>query len=121
MKKIKSYFHLIFKAVICMLVNLFSGKNAEKMSAKVRNLSSDTAERNVFGMETDMCEENAGYPVKYCGSGHSGRNCYIKKIFFWLQGPGDRIRVRAGTPERQRKGKGFCFCVNNKIRETDIY
>ena len=44
MRKIKNYFHRFFTAVLCMLVNLFSGKNAETINADEQILSSGPGE-----------------------------------------------------------------------------
>ena len=95
MRKIKNYFHRFFTAVLCMLVNLFSGKNAENINVDEQILSSDPGEG---GRSVSMMIRSAGELKKVsCKAAESKSGGYIKKIFFWLQGPGDRFRVRGRT------------------------
>lgn len=95
MRKIKNYFHRFFTAVLCMLVNLFSGKNAETINADEQILSSGPGEG---GRSVSMMIRSAGELKRLiCNAAKFKSGSYIKKSFFWLQGPGDRFRVCGRT------------------------
>lgn len=95
MRKIKNYFYGFFTAVLCMLINLFSGKNAENTNTDEQVLSSGLGEG---GRSISLMIRSAGELKRLiCNAAKFKSGSYIKKSFFWLQGPGDRFRVRGRT------------------------
>lgn len=87
MRKVKEYFHMIFAAVVFLAVSLFSGKvkkDEVNESGSVFPGMKKSAESACAVNRRDMDSKEVKavfrlFPIK----------SYIKKIFFWLQGPGD--------------------------------
>lgn len=87
MRKLKNYFKLIVTAVICFFVSFISGKKENEEMKKVlaggqafSNHSS--SEKNEFVWKA---ENRRNSKFSFCN--RYGQN--FKKIFFWMQGPGD--------------------------------
>lgn len=92
MKNFKKYFKMLLTAMICFAMCLVSGKNVtadvEKILADGQAGPNHTEKdgllerslRNVF--EVSKIEEEKKRKYK--------EGSFLKKIFFWLKGPGDR-------------------------------
>ena len=88
MRKLRDYFDMIFTAVVCFVISLFSGKsvkdsmdkNQDVLSYAKRNRDSVPTEYGKCGTETEKRTETA-----YFSPGD-----FLKRVFFWMQGPGDR-------------------------------
>lgn len=102
MKQLKEFFSMIITAVICFTMNVFSrkseGKRIEGELTENQNAYMDCAgsvvadtetERILFYKNKGICFGKNNYMMykKYSFSG------FLKKIFFWLQGPGDLTEV----------------------------
>lgn len=100
MKNLKEYFKLVITAVICFATNLLSGKNTIRKIGEVFTVGQAGAvnRNNVYSMF--HCE-NRGYVLKNEGRMVENfihkRSLFLKKVFFWLQGPGDKPSIRAGN------------------------
>lgn len=99
MKNIKKYFNMIITAVICFAMSIVPGKKA---NARVFRLLADgqAVSRNTKGKMSNRRTENVfamnnsnEFVFSSNGTGFKKSNSpryYLKKVFFWLQGPGDR-------------------------------
>ena len=92
MKNVKKYFKMIITAVICFAMCLIPGKKA---SAKVVKVLADgqAVSHNTKRNSVNTIMEN----VSVCNSSNgtiahkiNRHRLYLKKVFYWLQGPGDR-------------------------------
>lgn len=99
MKKLKKYFNVIVTAVICFFMGMVRGTKKHEEVVKV------LGNGQAVGSETrgmSGCSEGAGrWHETFCVSGMSSTDCTkkrkyrrprIRKVFFWLGGPGDRPR-----------------------------
>ncbi|MDO4273691.1 MAG: hypothetical protein Q4D16_08475 [Eubacteriales bacterium] len=110
MKNIKKYFNMIITAVICFAMSLVPGKKAnarvfrlladgQAVSRNTKRKASDRRTENVFVMN-----HSNGSVFSSNGTGFKRSNSphyYLKKVFFWLQGPGDmsgRGKLRVAKP-----------------------
>lgn len=94
MRKIKDYFHMILAAVVCLTTSLFSKKLMKNVGT----------ENQVVSGDMKKCRHSGRMMYKKYGIERNNVQKYIrfspgnllKKVFFWLQGPGDRN----GSPNR---------------------
>ena len=88
MRKVRECFHMLITAVICLMVSMFPGKNITAATAE-KNMVSEilsTREKSV----TDRFAQNVMDKMRNLWiSSYLKRNRMWKKLFFWLQGPGD--------------------------------
>lgn len=89
MRKLKDCFHMILTAVICFAVNLFSRKPDNSAKENKVFLSCMKKSRNSVPLQYEKCGTETG---KGSGSLSCSPGDFLKKVFFWLQGPGDRKR-----------------------------
>lgn len=94
MKKLKQYFEMIITAVICFAMSFVPGK---KSGAKVEKVLAEVNGQAVLG-----CNKKNKFhvfpTVDVLGMMKSvlnffrifRRRFFIKKVFYWMQGPGDR-------------------------------
>ncbi|MBU5482238.1 hypothetical protein [Blautia sp. MSJ-19] len=89
MKKMRECFHMLITAVICLMVSMVPGKNATSVivdgKVGVETLSTENTRRADRFAHRCM-DKVRGLWI----SGYLKRNRLWKKLFFWLQGPGDR-------------------------------
>ena len=78
MKKVRECFHMLITAVICLMVSMVPGKN---VTAAI--------------VENNVASEILSTRVK--------RKRMWKKLFFWLQGPGDRKTKTVSLLYRNKK------------------
>lgn len=93
MKKIRESFHMIAAAVFCIVISiqtrLFPG-SGRAMNFDAGDLGYGMGGSNVSGDDITASSMSAT---------KSKINNYIKKVFFWLGGPGDRkVMILSGTP-----------------------
>lgn len=92
MKNMKKYFKLMITAVICLAMSLVPGKNVNADVMAV--LSDGQAVSNNTKRSTECSEhlKNAALNMQRrdVNTERFKQGSFIKKIFFWLQGPGDR-------------------------------
>ncbi|MDC7287222.1 hypothetical protein NXH76_05370 [Blautia schinkii] len=93
MKNVKKYFKMIITAVICFAMSLIPGKKA---NAKVIEVLADgqAVSRNTERNSVNTRTENVSVFSRSNENVTRQSNCrrlYLKKVFYWLQGPGDRI------------------------------
>ena len=89
MKKVRECFHMLITAVICLMVSMVPGKNATAVIADGNVVSEALSTRD--GRMSDRFTQK--FMEKMRGlwiSSYLKRNRLWKKLFFWLQGPGDR-------------------------------
>lgn len=89
MKKVRECFHMLITAVICLMVSMVPGKNATAVivdgNVGVETLS--TRNGRMIDRFTQKCMDKVrGLWIR----SYLKRNRLWKKLFFWLQGPGDR-------------------------------
>lgn len=89
MKKVRECFHMLITAVICLMVSMVPGKNATAVivdgNVNVETLS--TRNGRMIDRFTQKCMDKvSGLWI----SSYLKRNRLWKKLFFWLQDPGDR-------------------------------
>ncbi|MDO4336803.1 MAG: hypothetical protein Q4C91_01810 [Eubacteriales bacterium] len=92
MKNMKKYFKMMITAVICLAMSLIPGKNVKADVMTV--LSGGQAVSNNTERSTEYREhlKNAALNMqrRIVNTERLKQGSYIKKIFYWLQGPGDR-------------------------------
>ena len=88
MRKVQECFHMLITAIICLMVSMVPGKNITAAIAE-KNINSEilsTGEKHV----TDRFTQSVMDKIRYLWiSSYLKRNRMWKKLFFWLQGPGD--------------------------------
>lgn len=89
MKKVRECFHMLITAVICLMVSMVPGKNATAVivdgNVNVETLS--TRNGRMIDRFTQKCMDKVrGLWIR----SYLKRNRLWKKLFFWLQGLGDR-------------------------------
>ena len=87
MRKIKEYFHMILTAFVCLAVSLFSKKSMKDPAGEKQAVSSSVKTYQASG-----CGENKNYRAEKSrerGFARFSPGDHLKKVFFWLQGPGD--------------------------------
>lgn len=96
MKRLKEYFKMIVTAVICLTMSMFPGKNREKI-VKVLNGKTNTSAA-ASNNATQRMDNHAAFPEMKNAAEYRRYRRYIrlKKVFFWLQGPGDIKRAFYG-------------------------
>lgn len=109
MRKIRDYFDMIFTAVVCFVINLFSGKSVKNSMDKNHNVLS-YAKRNRDSVPTE-CGKCGTETEKRTESVYFSPGDFLKKVFFWMQGPGDRKRHLDDTD--------FAACANAHGRSPD--
>lgn len=88
MKKVRECFHMLITAVICLMVSMVPGKNVTAAIVE-NNAASEilsTRERYVADRFTQSVMDKMR---SLWISSYLKRNRMWKKLFFWLQGPGD--------------------------------
>ena len=88
MKKVRECFHMLITAVICLMVSMVPGKNVTAAIVE-NNAASEilsTRERHVADRFTQSVMDKMR---SLWISSYLKRNRMWKKLFFWLQGPGD--------------------------------
>ena len=97
MKDLREYFKLVITAVICFATSLFSGKRNHGKTRKVISLGHAAGTpfvRNSENVNVDSACGKSGYFIKIERRNVENyiyrQNLLFKKVFFWLQGPGDR-------------------------------
>ena len=89
MKKVRECFHMLITAVICLMVSMVPGKNATVATVD-GNVVSETLSTGKHSA-TDRFTQSFMDKVRGLWiSSYLKRNRLWKKLFFWLQGPGDR-------------------------------
>ena len=92
MKKIKESFHMIAAAVFCIVMSMkerFFAESGQAMVFTAGNQGYNVGVSNVSGNRKDSLMSR----IK------SKTDNYIRKVFFWLGGPGDRsVMTLSGTP-----------------------
>ena len=92
MKNVKKYFKLIITAVICFAMSLIPGKKANAKVVKVladgQAVSRNTKRSSVNTKIENVSVFSSSNETKAHRSNSPGY--YLKKVFYWLQGPGDR-------------------------------
>ena len=78
MKKVRECFHMLITAVICLMVSMVPGKN----------VTAAIAENNVASEILSTREKHMA--DRFTQSVMDKMRRMWKKLFFWLQGPGDR-------------------------------
>lgn len=98
MKKLVASIKMVITAVICFTMCLFSGK---KIHADVKEImpngqavpnSTDKNSKKCSNMKKNLQQnrkQNERYVIK---EKFYSLDLFMKKIFYWLQGPGDRMR-----------------------------
>lgn len=88
MKKVRESFHMLITAIICLMVNMVPGKNATAATINGNIVSESLSTRNHCTTDrfTQKYMEKAG---RLWISRYLKRNHLWKKLFFWLQSPGD--------------------------------
>ncbi len=109
MRKIRDYFDMIFTAVVCFVINLFSGKSVKNSMDKNQDVLS-YAKRNRDSVPTE-CGKCGTETEKRTESVYFSPGDFLKKVFFWMQGPGDRKRHLDDTD--------FAACANAHGRSPD--
>lgn len=111
MRKIRKYFHMILTAVICFTVSLFRGKsekykyeNKEKQTVPSKVNKCGNSIRTGYESSSTDREKNFGYLFFSPGN-------ILQKVFFWLQGPGDR--------KSQVNYTDFTVCTDTHSRSPD--
>lgn len=93
MKNVKKYFKLIITAVICFAMSLIPGKKANAKVIKVladgQAVSRYTERNSVNTNMNNVSVFNSSNETMTLKS--NSHRLYLKKVFYWLQGPGDRI------------------------------
>ena len=97
MKDLKEYFKLVVTAVICFAVNLLSVKRNMRKNEKVFMIVQAAGEKSAENFENvksvSICGKR-GYSIKNRREAGNNfirkRRLFLKKVFFWLKGPGDR-------------------------------
>ena len=93
MKKIRECFHRIAAAVFCLMMSIKTGLYLKKGQAAVPG----SEKKKYVPEEAYRKIENIISSV--FGLIRNRNFCYIKKVFFWLKGPGDRKdTILAGVP-----------------------
>lgn len=92
MKKIRESFHMIAAAVFCIVMSMQAGLfpgSGRAVALKAGELGCDAGVSNVSGNRT----------VSLMRRIKSKMNNYIRKVFFWPGGPGDRkVMILSGIP-----------------------
>ncbi len=92
MKNFKKYFKMLITAVICFAMCFVSGKNVtadvEKVLADGQAVPNHTEKDRVLTKSTSTVFKNSQIAEKEKNKYREGS--FLKKIFFWLKGPGDR-------------------------------
>lgn len=123
MNRIKEYFRLVITAVICFAMSVLPGKGRGEKVLKAMSLGyagngngtvhSGNTKEAPFSCsgKCEYREKNNGSVVDNCVYKSSR---FLKKVFFWLQGPGDRSHVHLQRKKRRRirmqpasSGNGF--------------
>lgn len=87
MRRLKRYFQMIVTAVICLAMNWIPGRRRERTAeVPAGGTGSPVSVKNRAVPETA-----AAAPGRKKAAGHRRGERYIrlKKMFFWLRGPGD--------------------------------
>ena len=91
-KKVRECFHILITAVICLMVSMIPGKNAvsasieEDVAGEVLSTGNDRIADRFAQKMTDKVRN-------LWISSYIKRNRMWKKLFFWMQGPGDKKAV----------------------------
>ena len=88
MKRVRECFHMLITAVICLMVSMVPGKYATAVivDGQVVSEALSTRDGRMVDRFTQRCMDKVrGLWI----SGYLKRNRLWKKLFFWLQGPGD--------------------------------
>ena len=92
MKKVRECFHILITAMICLMVSMIPGKNAvsasieEDVAGEVLSTGNDHIADRFAQKMTDKVRN-------LWISSYIKRNRMWKKLFFWMQGPGDKKAV----------------------------
>ena len=92
MKKVRECFHMLITAVICLMVSMVPGKNATAVTVDGNIIleALSTGNHGTADKFTQRCMDKIrGLWI----SSYLKRNRLWKKLFFWLQGPGDKKAV----------------------------
>lgn len=101
MKNIKKYFNMIITAVICFAMGFVPGKKANAKAARLladgQAVSRNTKRKALHRRTDNVFMMNHSNVSLFSSNGREfGRSnspdYYLKKVFFWLQGPGDMKR-----------------------------
>ena len=102
MRKVRECFHMLITAVICLMVSMVPVNNVTAAIAE-KNIPSEilsTRERHV----TDRFTQGIMDKMRTLWiSSYLKRNKMWKKLFFWLQGPGDRKTKTVSLLYRNKK------------------
>lgn len=92
MKKVRECFHILITAMICLMVSMIPGKNAvsasieEDVAGKMLSTGNDRIADRFAQKMTDKVRN-------LWISSYIKRNRMWKKLFLWMQGPGDKKAV----------------------------
>lgn len=98
MRKLKSYFHLIVTAVICFFMSLIPGKKGSENVKKVLVGGQAVRNHNRCNAETTSVKIMPIFMDYKGGRTAKSAEDYLKKNFFWMQGPGDREKFPYPMP-----------------------
>ena len=88
-KRVRECFHMLITAVICLMVSMVPGKNATAVIVDGNIASEVLSTRD--GQMVDRFTQKFMEKIRGLWiSGYLKRNRLWKKLFFWLQGPGDK-------------------------------
>ena len=106
MKKVRECFHMLITAVICLMVSMVPGKNATAVIVDGNIASEVLSTRD--GQMVDRFTQKFMEKIRGLWiSGYLKRNRLWKKLFFWLQGPGDK---KAASLLYRNKKTAFEVC-----------
>ena len=94
MRKCRDFIHMVFTAVICLAMSLVPGRSLKAALEEGQAVSAYMC--GLCGYGVVSCSEAVGRVKNALAAVLSDNASYRKKVFFWLTGPGDRMRASAG-------------------------
>ena len=91
MKKVRECFHILITAVICLMVSMIPGKNA--VSASIEEVAGEALSTGNDRIADRFAQKMTDKVRELWISSYIKRNRMWKKLFFWMQGPGDKKAV----------------------------
>lgn len=102
MKKVRECFHMLITAVICLMVSMVPGKNVTAAIVE-NNAASEILSTREKHMADRFTQSVMDKMRSLWISSYLKRNRMWKKLFFWLQGPGDRKTKTVSLLYRNKK------------------
>ena len=102
MKKVRECFHMLITAVICLMVSMVPGKNVTAAIVENNAASEILSTREIY-VEDRFTNIFMDKLSSLFISIYLKRNRMWKKLFFWLQGPGDRKTKTVSLLYRNKK------------------